>query len=140
MGALLLIYLVFTVFYAAQLLRDPQPLVQALGWALVVLPLIGAWAGAAEFVFGFRVEALARRLESEGGLPSGGAALRRGGRAAGDDVEAAFALAADDVQQHPESWRHWFRLAVAYDAARDRRRARWAMREAIRFARAEGPA
>ncbi|MFP5251771.1 MAG: hypothetical protein ACLGHD_05305, partial [Actinomycetes bacterium] len=67
MGALLLIYLVFTVFYAAQLLRDPQPLVQALGWALVVLPLIGAWAGSAEFVFGFRVEALARRLESEGG-------------------------------------------------------------------------
>lgn len=137
MGALLLVYLVFTVFYAVQLLRDPQPLVQALGWALVVLPLIGAWAAVAEFLFGFRVEALARRLESEGAPPSGGAA-GRGGRAAGPDVEAAFALAAEEVQRHPESWRHWFRLAVAYDAARDRRRARWAMREAIRFARAEG--
>lgn len=136
MGAVLLIYLVFTAFYAIQLLRDPQPLVRALGGALIVLPLIGAWAAIAEFVFGFRVERLARRFAAEGDPPADGRAAPRPGRVDADEAVAEFAVVAEAVQRHPGSWQHWFRLGIAYDAARDRRRARWAMREAIRLERA----
>lgn len=138
MGVLLLVYLVFTVFYATQLLRDPQPIVQALGWALIGIPLIGAWAGAAEFVFGFRVERLAKRLETEGGLPHDELPARVSGRVEREAADTIFARYADEAQRNPQSWPHWFRLSLAYDAARDRRRARWAMREAIRFARIDG--
>jgi Flp pilus assembly protein TadD len=35
------------------------------------------------------------------------------------------------VEQSPEDWRAWFRLAHAYDVAGDRGRAREAMRKAI---------
>jgi Flp pilus assembly protein TadD len=40
------------------------------------------------------------------------------------------------VDADPENWRTWFRLALAYDASGDRRRARWATRTAIRLSRA----
>ena len=33
-------------------------------------------------------------------------------------------------------WDAWFRLALAYDASGDRRRARWATRQAIKLSRA----
>jgi Flp pilus assembly protein TadD len=40
-----------------------------------------------------------------------------------------------EVEAEPGSWRAWFRLGLAYDASGDRRRARWALREAIRLSR-----
>lgn len=138
MGALLLLYLAFTVFYAIQLVTAPQPLARAIGWALLVLPLIGAWFAVAEFVFGFRVERLARRLEAEGGLPQEELPARASGRVERAAAEASFARYAAEAEEHRDSWPHWFRLSLAYDAARDRRRARWAMREAIRLARGDG--
>ena len=36
-----------------------------------------------------------------------------------------------DLENAPADWRRWYRLAVAYDVAGDRRRARAAMRTAI---------
>ena len=138
MGALLLLYLVFTIFYAVQLVTDPQPVARVIGWALIVLPLLGIWFAAAEFLFGFRSERLAVALELEGGLPEDELPARASGRVEREAADEIFARYAAEVEQHPASWRHWFRLSLAYDGARDRRRARWAMREAIRLARAEG--
>jgi Flp pilus assembly protein TadD len=37
------------------------------------------------------------------------------------------------VQEAPDDWRAWYRLAIGYDDARDRKRARSAMREAVRL-------
>ena len=133
MAALLGLYLVVVLGYALRLITDPLPIVQGMGWALVVFPLLGFWALAFELRFGFRAAALARRLEAEGGLPDDVLPARASGRVEREAADAIFARYAAEVQQHPESWQHWFRLALAYDASRDRRRARWAMREAMRF-------
>lgn len=140
MAALLGLYLVVVLGYAVRLIGDPLPIVQGIGWALIVFPLLGFWALVVELRFGFRAEALARRLEAEGGLPVDELPARVSGRVERDAADAIFARYALEVQQHPESWQHWFRLALAYDASRDRRRARWAMREAMRLERAAAPA
>jgi len=137
MALLLALYLAVVIGYAINLIRDPLPIAQAMGWALVVLPLVGVWGLAAELRFGFRAEALARRLEAEGGLPDDEVPARASGRVERAAADAVFERYAAEVQQHPDSWQHWFRLALAYDAASDRRRARWAMREAMRLDRAD---
>jgi len=138
MALLLAIYLALVLLYAVTLVTDPLPVVQAIGWALIVFPLLGAWALGAEIVFGVRSQRLARRLEAEGGVPTDELPVRgeRGVEIAARD--ALFARYAQEVREHPESWQHWFRLGLAYDAARDRRRARWAVREAIKLDAAAG--
>ncbi|MGV3732324.1 MAG: hypothetical protein ACO1N6_02870 [Microcella sp.] len=137
MALLLALYLAVVIGYAINLIRDPPPIAQAMGWALVVLPLVGVWGLAAELRFGFRAEALARRLKAEGGLPDDEVPARASGRVERAAADAVFERYAAEVQRHPASWQHWFRLALAYDAASDRRRARWAMREAMRLERAD---
>jgi len=37
------------------------------------------------------------------------------------------------VEAHPDDWRAWYRLGLAYDASGDRRRARGAVRQAIQL-------
>jgi hypothetical protein len=131
MAVLLLLYLVFALGYAVVLLQVDETVARVMGVALLVLPLLGAWALTAEIVFGVRAERLNARLEQEGLLPEDEVPLLPSGRpdrvAAGDLFPAYRA----DVERDPESWRAWLRLAYAYDAAGDRRRARWATRSAI---------
>lgn len=134
MAALLVLYLVVVFVYAVRLVSDPLPVAQAMGWALIVLPLIGGWALAAELRFGFRAEALARRLEAEGGLPDDPLPVRTSGRVERAHADEVFQKYRAEVEADPEPWQNWFRLALAYDGAGDRRRARWATREAIRRA------
>ena len=43
----------------------------------------------------------------------------------------SFDDAAAAAEAAPEDWRAWYRLALAYDAERDTRRGRAAMRRAI---------
>jgi hypothetical protein len=137
MAVLLALYLVLITFYAVTLVTDPLPIVRGIGWALIVLPLLGAWALVVELLFGVRAERLARLLEAEGGIPGEGQLGHDEAGAEGEDRDAVFARYADEVREHPESWQHWFRLGLAYDASRDRRRARWAVRTAIRLERQE---
>ena len=136
MGALLLLYLVFIVQYGFVLLAIGGPVATAMGIALLVLPLVGAWALALELRFGFRSERLLGILRSEGGLPEDDLPRLPSGRAQRDAADAAFPHYKAEVEDHPESWRAWLRLALAYDASGDRRRGRWATREAIRLERA----
>jgi hypothetical protein len=140
MAALLGLYLVVVFGYALRLIVDPLVVVQAMGWALIVFPVLGLWALAVELRFGFRAQSLARRLEAEGGLPDDSLPSRVSGRverAAADEIFERYALG---VRENPQSWAHWFRLGLAYDASRDRSRARWAMRAAIRLAHSGAPA
>lgn len=134
MAALLLLYLVVVLLYAVRLVSDPLPVAQAMGWALIVLPLIGGWALVAELRFGFKAEALARRLEAEGGLPNDPLPVRTSGRVERAHADEVFQRYRAEVEADPGPWQNWFRLALAYDGAGDRRRARWATREAIRRA------
>ena len=108
----------------------------AIGVALLVLPLIGAWALTVEVLFGVRSERLVRLLEATGELPVDDLPTRPSGRPFRDAADADFPRYQAEVDAAPEDWRAWFRLGLAYDASGDRRRARGAIRTAIRLERA----
>ena len=57
------------------------------------------------------------------------------GRPDKGQADEQFARYAAEAEQAPEDWRSWFRLAIAYDIASDRRRGRAMMRRAIRMER-----
>lgn len=137
MALLLLVYLLVVTQLAVLLLASGQPVGIAMGVALIVLPVIGAWAIARELLFGMHTERLVKRLDAEGGLPVEDLPTRASGRPLRDAADEQFPQYQAEVEAEPESWRAWFRLGLAYDASGDRRRAREALRRAIRLERAE---
>lgn len=137
MAAVLALYIALVAQRAFLLLVSGEPVLIAMGAALVVLPLIAGWALGRELWFGFRAERIARRLETEGGLPEEVVTVRPSGRVMREDGDAVFPAFRADVEQHPDDWRAWYRLALAYDAAGDRRRARSSVRQSIRLEAAE---
>ncbi|MFE4727587.1 hypothetical protein [Microbacterium sp. NPDC056736] len=137
MAVLLALYIVLVGQRAWLLMTSGEAVGVAIGIALVVLPLIAAWALGRELWFGVRAEQLGRRLEAEGGLPEDEVAVLPSGRVVRADGDAVFPAYRADAEAHPDDWRVWFRLGLAYDAAGDRRRAREAVRAAIRLESAE---
>jgi hypothetical protein len=135
MALLLALYLVFAVRYGLVLIGVGTPVAIGIGVALLILPIVGAWALGAEIVFVIRADRLAKRLEDEGGMPSEVVPVSPTGRPDRDAADALFPKYQAAVEAAPESWRDWFRLGIAYDASGDRRRARWATRTAIKLAR-----
>ena len=133
MAVLLALYIALVGQRAWLLLMSGDPVGIAMGAALVVLPLIAAWALVRELLFGSRAQRLGRRLEQEGGLPRDEVTVRPSGRVVREEADAVFPAYREDVESHPDDWRAWYRLGLAYDAAGDRRRAREAVRTAIRL-------
>ena len=136
MAGLLVIYLVFAIRYGALLIGVGEPVAIGMGVALLALPVLAIWALVVELLFAVRAERLGVRLDEEGALPAEELPLLPSGRidrAAAAQVFPAYQAATEAA---PEDWRAWFRLGLAYDAAGDRRRARWATRQAIRLSRA----
>ncbi|WP_431795909.1 hypothetical protein [Microbacterium enclense] len=131
MTALLLLYIALAGQRAIVLLTSGEGVGVAMGVALIVLPIIALWAIARELWFGVRAQKLGEVLDAEHALPHEEIAVRPSGRATRDDADALFPAYRDDVEQHPEDWRAWYRLGLAYDASGDRRRARGAVRKAI---------
>lgn len=130
MAALLALYVVVAGDRSVRFIATGEPLGIAVGSALIVMFLVGAWALVREVVFGVQLERAVAALEADGGMP---APLPRtpSGRAEKEAAERAFPVAKADVEAHRESWQSWLRLSMAYDAARDRRRARHAARTAL---------
>lgn len=137
MAALLALYLAVAVQYGVLLIAIGSPVAIAIGVALLVFPLLGAGALAAELAFGIRSERLARRLEREGGMPDDELPTRASGRPERAAADAVFPRYAAAVEEAPDDWRARYRLALAYDASGDRRRARREVREALRLEAAE---
>ncbi|MBH0025310.1 MULTISPECIES: hypothetical protein [unclassified Salinibacterium] len=137
MVALLALYMIFVINYSIVLIRIDQPIANVMGWALLVLPLIGFWALAAELFFIFRAERLLTTLEEEGALPDEVVELLPSGRPDPATADRAFDRYRTEAEAAPESWRAWLRLGLAYDASGDRKRARWATRRAIALSRAK---
>lgn len=131
MAAALALYIVLVAQRAYLLLASGEPVAIAMGAALVLLPVLGAWGLWRELRFGMRAQALARRLEAEGGLPAEEIDVRESGRPERAQADALFPAYRADVEAHPDDWRAWFRLGLVYDGAGDRRRARHAVRTAI---------
>jgi hypothetical protein len=136
MALLLALYLIFVASYAVRLMTSGAPIGVAMGVALFVLPIIGAWALIAELIFGLRAQRIHGLLAAAGELPNDEVPLRPSGRPDRDAADVRFPVYKAAVEADPESWSAWFRLALAYDASGDRKRARWATREAISLERA----
>lgn len=137
MTVLLLLYVVLAGQRALILVTSGEPVAIAMGVALIVLPLLALWAIGRELWFGVRAQQLGERLDAEGGLPDEDLPVRPSGRIEREDGDALFPRYRADVEAHPDDWRARYRLALAYDAAGDRRRARAAVRTAVRLESAE---
>jgi hypothetical protein len=138
MALLLLLYIVIAGQRAVLLFQAGTTLGIVAGCALVVFPLVAIWALGRELWFGWQTEKLVKRLDAEGGLPVE-TAVRASGRPVREVADEEFPKYKAEVEAAPESWRAWFRLGLAYDASGDRRRARWALREAIKLAHTPEP-
>jgi hypothetical protein len=135
MAALLVLYLVLVVQYALLLILDPAPAAKVSGVALIVLPLIGAWALFSDLLFVVRAERLVKRLAAAGELPVDELPRLPSGRPDPAVADAEFPHYQAMVEADPGNWKPWVLLGLAYDASGDRKRARWATRRAIRLER-----
>lgn len=131
LAAAVAVYLVFTVARSWVLIASGDPVPMLLGVSVIVIPLIGAWVLWRELAFGLRTQTLGRELGSEGGLPVDDLPRTPSGRIEKAAADERFATYEQQVQEAPDDWRAWYRLAIGYDDARDRKRARSAMRRAI---------
>lgn len=114
----------------------------AVGWglaiAVAVLLVLTVWVTWREVLFGLEAGRLARLY-----TPVVAVGDRLGSAEAEIDREAVRAAAREEFEDAratiqdgaEDDWQAWFRLALAYDALRDRRNARMATRRAIDVSR-----
>lgn len=131
MSVLLVLYFVFVGIRAFALLASGDVVAIVMGVAMLVLPLLGAWALAREIMFGSQATRLADALEAEGLMPDEPVATHPSGRPVREDADAAFPRYRAETEANPASWQAWMRLGIVYDACGDRKRARSAIRQAI---------
>lgn len=104
-----------------------------LGVAVFALPIVGAWVVWREIAFGYAMQAMGQQLAAQGDLPVDDFARMPSGRIVPEDAQRFLVAERERVDERPEDWSSWYRFGLAQDAARDRRRARAAMREAQRL-------
>lgn len=138
--ALLVFYLIVTAQRGILLVASGEVVPILLGLALLILPVIGAWALIRELLFGRDTEKLAKVLEAEGGLPPDDLPRSPGGRINRKAADEAFVQYREEAEERPDDWRSWFRLSCAYDVSGDRKRARQSMRTAIAMFKTSGSA
>lgn len=130
LSAALLLYVVLVGVRGVQLIGTGEPVGVGLGLAVLVIPVVVLWALVRELSFGRATEVMARELGAVGRLPPDDLEHTASGRVVRESADAAFPGYQAEVEADPDDWGAWFRLSCAYDAARDRRRARAAMRHA----------
>lgn len=124
---------------AVDLVRSGDVVQVGVGVGVLLLVAVGVVLVVAEVRLGADSERLGRRLGQEGGLPLDPPGVTRppSGRMPKADAAAQFERRRAEVEQSPEDWRAWWRLAAAYGDAKDTARGRKAMRKAITLERAE---
>ena len=110
----------------------------ALGVAVLIIPALGVWLVWREVRVGRQLQTIGRTLAEIGDLPVDDFPRTPSGRVQLPAAQEWFAREKLRVEQDEDDWAGWYRLGLAYDAARDRGRAREAMRESIRLAQASG--
>lgn len=133
--ALLALYVWAVAARALTLLRTGDPVGIGLGAAVLVLPLIAVWFVVREWRLAVHVQRMADELAATGGLLADDLPRSPGGRIDRAAADAAFESVRAQTEATPDDWGSWYRLAFAYDAAGDRRRARAALRTAARLHR-----
>ena len=131
--ALLALY-VYAIWGRAQaLIGTGEPVGLAIGVAVLIIPLLAVALIAREWWLGIVVQQMADHLAAASELPVDDLPRSPGGRIDRDAADAAFVIARQRVEAQPDSWKAWYNVAFAYDAARDRKRARAALRTAARL-------
>lgn len=128
---LLALYLWAVAGRGLALVGTGEPVLIAIGAAILVLPLLVLVFIAREFWLAARVQAMADNLAAAGELPVDDLPRSAGGRIDRAAADGAFADRRAAVEAEPGDWRVWYHLAFAYDAAGDRRRARATLRRAV---------
>lgn len=126
-------YFVLMAGQAVAFIAAGEPISVLLGLAILVLPLLGIWVVVREWQFGLAVQRLAQHLAERDELPADDLPKRPSGRAERAAADERFQQRAVEVEAAPDDPGAWFRLAVAYDNAGDRKRARKSMRTAVQL-------
>lgn len=137
MSAVLVIYFVATGARAVALLRTGTVISAAMGLAMIVLPLIGAWALARELRFGWASTRLVNLLADRGRVPEEDIDVLPSGRPVREAAERVYGRYREEIEEAPDSWEAWARFGIMTDAIGDRREARGALLRAIRLERAQ---
>lgn len=128
----LLVYFALLGHVAVAMIASGRAAAVGLGLAVLILPVLGLWAMIATLRAGFAHQRLARLIAADGmELDTSALPRRPSGRIRRDAADELFATVCTEVEDHPDDWRRWYRLARAYDYAGDRRRAREAMKTAV---------
>ncbi|WP_433545385.1 hypothetical protein ACQPZG_09485 [Streptomyces sp. CA-294286] len=130
-AAVLVVFFVLVGGRAVAMMKLGTPLGIGLGTAALIIPLIGVWFLWKNTEFVRKANKLAATLDAEGALPVDELRRTPAGRIDRDSADEVFAKRRVETEDNPEDWRSWFRLAVAYQDARDTPRARKAMQRAI---------
>jgi tetratricopeptide (TPR) repeat protein len=136
MAALTILYVLLLGDKAIILIQSGRLAGVIMGSVLIVFPMVGIFGVFVELRFGFRLERLSKTLLARGEYPEFELDVRPSGRPTRVSADAEFERFSKAAEANPELWSAWFSLGLAYDASGDRRRARSAMRRAIRLARA----
>lgn len=132
--AAMLVYFVLLGRLAVLMIGAGRAPAVGLGLAILIMPVIGLWAMVATLRAGFDHQRLARLIADDGmELDTSALPRRPSGRIPRDAADALFTTVRGEVEADPDDWRRWYRLARAYDYAGDRRRAREAMKTAVRL-------
>ncbi|BBX03147.1 hypothetical protein BST36_04785 [Mycolicibacterium moriokaense] len=128
----LVVYFILLGRIAVAFITSGEPAAIGLGVALMIMPLIGLWVMVSTLRAGLAHERLGRIVKDEG-MELDVSSLPRmpSGRIQRDAADALFATVLAELEEDPDNWRRWYRLARAYDYAGDRSRAREAMKKAV---------
>jgi len=128
----MLVYFVLLGRAGVLLVASGRPAAIGLGVAIFLLPVVGLWAMVATLRAGFAHQRLARLAKEQGMELDVDALPRRpSGRIEREAADELFDSVRTEVEEHPDDWVRWYRLARAYDYAGDRSRARETMRKAV---------
>jgi len=129
--AVLAFYVLLVTAKGIDLIRTGGVVPVLLGIGLITSAALAAGLAWREVQFGRRTAVLGSVLADEGGLPTDELPRRPSGRVDREAADAVFAQRRAETEAEPDSWRAWYRLALAYDDAGDRTRARQAARHAL---------
>lgn len=128
----MVVYFLLLGRIAVALIADGRAAPVGMGIALLILPFIGLWAMVATLRAGFAHQRLAR-LAAEDGMELDVSDLprRASGRIEREAADRLFDTVRAELENDPDNWQRWYRLARAYDYAGDRTRARETMKKAV---------
>jgi len=135
MGLLTLVYVALLSNTGFKLIGMESLVAKAMGALILVFPVVAIWLTVMEFRFGSQMEKLSTKIEADGNWPELAFDYRPSGRPTKDSAAKVFEQVAKKVAAEEGNYLNWFALGLAYDASGDRRRARAAMRRALKLSR-----